>query len=211
MTTRLFRFIGAVEPGSTGVITLNGVEVWNGAFTGSEASNSITATGNIDLNDASAIGNVINVPTTVTVTSGSLYVTLTKWNYGLVPNPVFSPEQFATLSTPGVLRSTAVAIYEATAVPPLSSEDVTMLMGNDPVDNEVREEIKIEHNITLYVTDPNEFVTGVTPAMAACNRANVLLDGVEPPGANTSVGIYMVEGSTMTYDSLVWVSNWHTG
>lgn len=211
MTTRLFRFTGSVEPSSTGVITLNGVEVWNGAFTGTEANNSVTATGDIDLNDASAVGNVINVPTTVTVTSGALHVSLTKWNFGLVPNPVFSPEQFATLTTPGVLRSTAVAIYEAVAVPPLTSEDVTMLMGNDPVDNEVREEIKIEHNITLYVTDPYEFVTGVTPAMAACNRSNVLLDGVEPPGANTSVGIYVVEGSTLTYDSLVWVSNWYTG
>lgn len=211
MTTRQFKFTGSVEPGSTGVITLNGTEVWNGAFTGSEVNNSITASGSINIDDNLAVGNVISVPTTVTVTSGSLNVSLTKWDYGTIPNPAYTPEQFATLSTPGTLRTTTVAIYEAVAVPPLSSEDVTMLMGNDPLDDQVRQEIKLEHNLCLYVPDPAEFETGVVPNLAACNRANVLLNGVEPSGADTNLGIYMQAGDVLTYNSLVWPSNWHSG
>jgi hypothetical protein len=210
MTIRQFKFGGSAEPGSTGIITLNGIEAHNGAFTDSHDKYSIIAAGSIEINDKLAVKNIISVPTSVIATSGDLHVALTKWNYGPGLNPVFTPEQIATITAPETSRTEIVAIYEAVAVPPLNSADVTMLLSNDPANNSIQQEIKDRHNITVYlpVPDSTMFATGIASTTSLCNRSNVLLNGHEPLYSNTSRGIYMADGDVLTYDSLVFPSNW---
>jgi len=61
--------------------------------------------------------------------------------------------------------------------------------------------------LTTYVQDSTQFAYGLDPEVCACSRTNVLLNGVEPPGANTHVGISISTGDVFTADFMVFASN----
>lgn len=207
MTIRQFKFTGSNNAAdSAGTISINGNTVFSGPFTGEGINGEIIASGSVDIDNALAVNNQISAPTVVTVTAGSIFVALTQWDYAQGNNPVFTPEQIVILDNPATTREEALVIYQPVAVPPLSTVDEAMLLSTDPEDAEARRAVLTAHNLLTRIQDPAIFAYGSTPAYAQCNRANVLLNGVEPPGANTNVGILVQAGDVLTYNSIVYSS-----
>ena len=205
MATRQFKLNGPlVTPGSTGTITMNGTQVFNGAFTGNGTRVETIAAGSVDVDNALASANVISVTTSITVTTGSIYCALFRWNYAQVPNPVYSAEQFAILIDPASTIQQRVAVYTAVAQPPLSEAETTILNQGPSLEAEA---ILVQHNLTTYLQSASQFMYGTTPELCFCNRANVLINGVAPAGADTNVGILMTAGDVMTATELVFPSN----
>jgi hypothetical protein len=208
MTIRQFKFTGSNNSGATGTITINGTEVFNGPFLGTDVlSQGETATGSVDIDNALAANLRISAPTSITVTGGEIFVALTQWDYEPEPNPVYSAEQLAILNNPETTRSEQVAIYNTVAVPPLSPADEAMLLSTDPVDRSARQAVLVAHNLTTYIQESANFGYGITPADAECNRANVLLNGSTVPGSDTNAGILVQTGDVLTYNSIVFASN----
>ena len=214
MTIRQFKLLGHQLNG-TGTITMNGTPVFEGAFLTPEQhidpNNGSTvewiSTGSVYIDNALAINNYIMVPVSITVTSGQIGVALFEWNYAMVENPVYSAEQWAIVTNPESTAAQRLAIYEIVAVPPLTDADKIMLLTTGPDDQAARNTIINTHGLTNYVQDSTQFEWALTPEDSACNRSNVLLNGVEPPLANTNQSIVMNTGDVLTADLMVFASN----
>ena len=214
MTIRQFKLLGQ-QSASTGTITINGTPVFEGAFLildqHIDLNNGSTvewiSTGSVYIDNALAINNYIMVPVSITVTSGQIGVALFEWNYAMVENPVYSAEQWAIVTNPESTAAQRLAIYEIVAVPPLTDADKIMLLTTGPDDQAARNTIIKTHGLTNYVQDSTQFAYGLTPEDFACNRTSVLLNGVEPPLANTNQSIVMNTGDVLTADLMVFASN----
>ena len=214
MTIRQFKLLGQQSTG-TGTITMNGTPVFEGAFLTQDQhidpNNGATvewiSTGSVYIDNALAINNYIMVPVSITVTSGQIGVALFEWNYAMVENPVYSAEQWAIVTNPESTAAQRLAIYEIVAVPPLTDADKIMLLTTGPDDQAARNTIINTHGLTNYVQDSTQFEWALTPEDSACNRSNVLLNGVEPPLANTNQSIVMNTGDVLTADLMVFASN----
>ena len=210
MTIRQFKLIESLGIGSipsTGTITMNGTPVFEGTFLNNGTLNELVANGSVYVDNALAINNYIMVPMTMTVTSGQIWAPLFQWNYAQVKNPIYSDEQWAIVSNSESTAAQCLAIYEIVAVPPLSDADKIMLLTTGPDDAAIREDILVAHNLTTYFQVSTQFAYGLTSEVADCNRTNVLLNGVEPPGANTNLGIPVSTGDVFTADFMVFASN----
>ena len=210
MTIRQFKLIESLGIGyipSTGTITMNGTPVFEGTFLNDGTLNELVANGSVYVDNALAINNYIMVPMTMTVTSGYIYAPLFQWNYAQVKNPIYSDEQWAIVTNPESTAAQRLAIYEIVAVPPLTDADKIMLLTTGPEDAAARKTIINTHGLTPYVQDSTKFNYGVDPEVCACNRTNVLLNGVEPPGANTNFGILVNTGDVFTATFMVFASN----
>lgn len=207
MTIRQCQITGVqVSPDSSGIITMNGVEVFNGEFLAEIGqTNATLATFSLDVDDALAVDGYVSVPTVITVTSGTMNFGLSTWNYAPVINPIYSQEQRAILENSNTKNSERLQIYNAVVATPLSAADQAILASADPDDLPAIQAIKIANNLTIYLQNELQFGIAITDIV---NRTNVKLDGVEPSGANTNVGISVLEGEVLTYDSLVFASNW---
>jgi hypothetical protein len=211
MTMRQFELTGnhnSATP-STGIITINEIEVFNGSFIGPLGPYETIASGSVDIDNALASNNRVSVPTSVTVTSGSMYVALAKWNYGPTTNPVYTTEQIATLGDPATTNEAKLAIYQTVAVPPLSTADEAMLLSTDPADYAAQQAIKVSHNLTIYIQDPATMTWGLDEADCACNRTDVLINGVACPGGNSHVGVLVNAGDVLTYNSIVFTTTYY--
>ena len=214
MTIRQFKLLGQQSTG-TGTITMNGTPVFEGAFLTQDQhidpNNGVTvewiSTGSVYIDNALAINQYIMVPVSITVTSGQIGVALFEWNYAMVENPIYSDEQWAIVTNPGSTAAQRLAIYEIVAVPPLTDADKIMLLTTGPVDRAARNTIIKTHGLTNYVQDSTQFEWALTLEDSACNRSNVLLNGVEPPLANTNQSIVMNTGDVLTADLMVFASN----
>ena len=210
MTIRQFKLIESLGLGyipSTGIITMNGTPVFEGTFLNDGTLNELVANGSVYVDNGLAINNYIIVPMTMTVTSGYIYAPLFQWNYAMIKNPVYSAEQWAIVTNPESTAAQRLAIYEIVAVPPLTDADKIMLLTTGPDDQAARNTIINTHGLTGYVQDSTQFNYGLTPEVCACNRTNVLLNGVEPLGANTNQGIQMITGDVFTANFMVFASN----
>lgn len=208
MTIRQLKIAGSVNVlGSTGTISYNGTQVLNGPFVGDTRPDSGIFSGSIDVDDGLAVNQEILVPTVITVTTGRIFVALTEWNYAIIFNPVFTTEQLDVLRNLTTTNEERLAIVEPLASPPLSAAEKTFLLSTDPVDNAEQIRMLSAHNVYYFVQDPATFDWGVSQEEDTCNRVNVLLDGVEPAGANTNAGLVVEAGQTLTYDSIVFASN----
>ena len=214
MTIRQFKLLGQ-QSASTGTITINGTPVFEGAFLildqHIDLNNGSTvewiSTGSVYIDNALAINQYIMVPMTMTVTSGQIGVALFEWNYAMVENPIYSEEQWAVVTNSESTAAQRLAIYEIVAVPPLTDADKIMLLTTGPDDQAARNTIIKTHGLTNYVQDSTQFEWALTPEDSACNRTNVLLNGVEPPLANTNQSIVMNTGDVLTADLMVFASN----
>ena len=210
MTIRQFKLIESLGIGyipSTGTITMNGTPVFEGTFLNDGTLNELVANGSVYVDNGLAINNYIMVSMTMTVTSGNIWVPLFQWNYDMIKNPVYSAEQWAIVTNPESTAAQRLAIYEIVAVPPLTDADKIMLLTTGPDDQAARNTIINTHGLTGYVQDSTQFNYGLTPEVCACNRTNVLLNGVEPLGANTNQGIQMITGDVFTANFMVFASN----
>lgn len=214
MTIRQFKLLGQQSTG-TGTIAMNGTPVFEGAFLTLDQhidpNNGSTiewiSTGSVYIDNALAINKHIIVPVSITVTSGQIAVALFEWNYAMAKNPVYSEEQWAVVTDLGSTAAQRLAIYEVVAVPPLTDADKIMLLTTGPEDKSARNTIINTHGLTGYVQDSTQFGYGVGPEDSACNRTNVLLNGVEPPRAQTNESIAMNTGDVLTADLMVFASN----
>ena len=214
MTIRQFKLLGQ-QSASIGTITMNGTPVFEGAFLTQDQhidpNNGATvewiSTGSVYVDNALAINNYIMVPVSITVTSGQIGVALFQWNYAMVENPIYSDEQWAIVTNPGSTAAQRLAIYEIVAVPPLTDADKITLLTTGQVGKAARNTIIKTHGLTNYVQDSTQFAYGLTPEDFACNRTSVLLNGVEPPLANTNQSIVMNTGDVLTADLMVFASN----
>ena len=210
MTIRQFKLIESLGIGyipSTGIITMNGTPVFEGTFLNNGTLYELVANGSVYVDNGLAINNYIMVSMTMTVTSGNIWVPLFQWNYDMIKNPVYSAEQWAIVTNPESTAAQRLAIYEIVAVPPLTDADKIMLLTTGPDDQAARNTIINTHGLTTYVQDSTQFAYGLDPEVCACNRTNVLLNGVEPPGANTHLGIQMITGDVFTANFMVFASN----
>ena len=210
MTIRQFKLIESLGLGyipSTGTIAMNGTPVFEGTFLNDGTLNELVANGSVYVDNGLAINNYIMVSMTMTVTSGNIWVPLFQWNYNMIKNPVYSAEQWAIVTNPESTAAQRLAIYEIVAVPPLTDADKIMLLTTGPDDQAARNTIINTHGLTTYVQDSTQFAYGLDPEVCACNRTNVLLNGVEPPGANTNQGIQMITGDVFTANFMVFASN----
>ena len=210
MTIRQFKLIESLGIGyipSTGTITMNGTPVFEGTFLNNGTLNELVANGSVYVDNGLAINNYIIVPMTMTVTSGYIYAPLFQRNYAMIKNPVYSDEQWAIVTNTESTAAQRLAIYEIVAVPPLTDADKIMLLTTGPDDKAARTTIINTHGLTGYVQDSSQFAYGLDPEVCACNRTNVLLNGVEPPGANTNFGILVNTGDVFTADFMVFASN----
>lgn len=195
-----------LSPDSAGIISMNGVEVFNGEFLAEIGEiNATLASFSLDVDDALAVNNYVSVPTVITVTSGSMNFGLSTWNYGVVYNKVYSEEQRSILQDPDTVPPGRLNIYTAMANPPLSAADIEILSAPFGTEIEAKQAIKIAHNLTVNLQSEEVFAIALTDII---NRANVKLDGTEPAVANTNVGVAVNEGQILTLDSLVFVSNY---
>ena len=214
MTIRQFKLLGHQLNG-TGTITMNGTPVFEGAFLTPEQhidpNNGSTvewiSTGSVYIDNALAINQYIMVPVSITVSSGQIGVAQFELNYAMVENPIYSDEQWAIVTNPGSTAAQRLAIYEIVAVPPLTDADKITLLTTGQVDKAARNTIIKTHGLTNYVQDSTQFAYGLTPEDFACNRTSVLLNGVEPPLANTNQSIVMNTGDVLTADLMVFASN----
>ena len=214
MTIRQFKSFGQQSAGA-GTITMNGTPVFEGAFLTLDQhidpNNGSTveciSTGSVYIDNAMAINKYIIVPVSITVSAGHIGVALFEWNYGMIKNPVYSAEQWAIVTNPESTAAQRLAIYEIVAVPTLTDADKIMLLTTGPDDRAARNTIINTHGLTTYVQDSTQFAYGLDPEVDACNRTNVLLNGVEPPGANTNQGIQMITGDVFTANFMVFASN----
>ena len=226
MTIRQFKLLGHQLNG-TGTITMNGTPVFEGAFLTPEQhidpNNGSTvewiSTGSVYIDNAlanthrqwrwvlGAINQYIMVPVSITVTSGQIGVALFEWNYAKVENPIYSEEQWAVVTNSESTAAQRLAIYEIVAVPPLTDADKIMLLTTGPDDQAARNTIINTHGLTTYVQDSTQFAYGLNPETAACNRTNVLLNGVTPFNADTNGSIVMNAGDVLTADLVVFASN----
>jgi len=202
MTIRQFKLIGS-STACTGTITINGTTVFDGAF----ASDSYVVSGSVDVNNDLAIDSQIQVSMQTTVSAGELNEGLFLWDHAQVPNPIYSDEQYAVINNPESTNTQCLEIYNIVAVPPLSEADQIMLMTTNPADYAVRQAVKLAHNLNHVVQNPAVFSCGNSSETNACNRTNVLLNGVEPPNAYTHVGIFISSGDVLTANLVVFASN----
>jgi hypothetical protein len=119
-------------------------------------------------------------PMSVTCDTGfGMFLLDSDANYNLIPNPIYTPEQFAIVSGPN--KSPAgLDIFESLANPPLSQQDIDVLSDPNSTESEC-DAIVSQHGLSIWLSSGadsynNDFYNGDA-------RTTVALDGqpVEPP------------------------------
>jgi hypothetical protein len=177
MTQRIFKLKGVLpNNAATGTVTINGTEVFNGAF-------SVGADGEPDgflcefayTFDDSA-GTDTTFPVVVTVATGQALVGMFKYNYVNITNPLLTPEELVYVTTNTIADA-----------PANIKSDVAAKGG-------------------WYVRDETAFDYGITPPLCFDNRTNEILDGVALPEEDGHLYITVREGSTLTFNTIVFSS-----
>lgn len=208
MTTRQFNLIGNPQnEGVTAVITIDGVEVFNGTLTGGPNDPEVViATGSLDVVNP-VDGSDIIKPVSITITSGTVLVGMFQWNYARHENFVYTAEQMAIVSDPASTSAQYLAVFEAVATPPFSSADLDIFTSTDPADNLIKYALIYEHKCLPYIQDPEEFSYGVTESDYDCNRSNAVLNGTPYTEQPLYFGITMTTGDVLTFDTNIFASN----
>lgn len=177
MTQRLFSLKGNLySTPARGTVNINGTEVFNGEF-------SVGAVGEPDgflcefayTFDDSA-GTNVELPVTVTVTSGSAWIGMFKYNYAQVPNPALTPEELVYVTT----KTTSSAPAEIQA-------DVKSKGG-------------------WYIHDETAFNYGITPTACADNRNSVFLNGIAIPDQDDNTYIEVDTTGVLAFNTIVFSS-----
>ncbi len=139
------------------------------------------------------------IPMTCTVNSGTTIFAAIFANYVPIPNPVYTPEQIATLTNPDTTQADRVAIYTQVASPPLSQQDIDTLL--DPASTpEQKNTILVAHNCRPYISSG---ASGYGPIDNTDPRSSVTIDGIaQTPDRTDLQGPWWWEiltGSSLAY------------
>lgn len=208
MTTRQFNLMGDPQvEGVTAIITIDGVEVFNGTLTGGpNEPEVVTATGSLDVVNP-ADGSDIIKPVSITITSGNVLVGMFQWNYAQEPNLAYTPEQFAIVNDPASTSEQRFTVFQAVANPPFSSADLAIFASTDPADDPIKYALIYEHQCLPYLQYPSDFAYGVTEADYDCNRSNAVLNGTPYTVQPLYYPIPMATGDVLTFDTNIFASN----
>jgi hypothetical protein len=118
------------------------------------------------------------VPMEITVNSGSGILFMAEFaNYVPVPNPVYTPEQFAIVTSPDSGQE-GLDIIASLANPPFTQEEIDILANPNTPEAEYRALLAI-HNVSIYVSSGDqEFGDNFWPGDS---RTNVTINGI--PGS----------------------------
>lgn len=147
-------------------------------------------------------------PVSLTVNNGAMIFADEQANYTLLPNPVFTPEQFQVLIDPNRTRQQSLDIIVPLANPPFTSAQIDLLTNISKEEYKTLRPMLQEHNVLTLVTSG---VNGYRPTLNAFegtiedNRLNVVINGVpeNPERAPTYDGTWnwtLYAGDVMTYD-----------
>ena len=115
MASREFKLLGNnYTEEASGIITINGVEVFNGPFICDNETNTPIATGTFDIPNSGT-----TLPVVITVTSGQMGIGMFQWNYATEQNRGYTSEQIAELNNPATTPEPPLPAITCT-LPPLS-------------------------------------------------------------------------------------------
>ena len=177
MTQRLFKLKGNLTTlPSTGTVTVNGTEVFNGTF----------SQGSIDEPDGflcefaytfdDSAGTDTQLPVVVTVDTGVAHVGMFKYNYAIIVNPALTPEELVYVTT--------------------NTEE------SAPV--EIRIDVGAKGG--WKIQDETTFTYGLSPELCYDNRTAEVLDGVAIPEADGHLYTKVPAGSVLTFTTIVFSS-----
>lgn len=146
-----------------------------------------------------------NLPMTISVNSGyGIKFVEVYANYVLIPNPVYTPEQFATITAPDWDTPEAVNIITSLATPPLTSAEIAVLEDPNSTQSEC-DAILATHGVGLYVSGGSSVYTD--SFFLGDSRSNVSLDGKpcvtpnpRPPGYEGDWTWSVPVDSVLSYD-----------
>lgn len=178
MPTRTFKFYGQGWGDQTTEISLtfNGQPVYQGPVP-TVAQRPPTAPG-VYTPVLLCTGGALDVeasgafPMSVTVTAGNLLFSDLESNYVSIPNPVFSPEQWAIIQADTDQAAILQIIYSL-ANPPFTDEEKALL-ENLSTSSAVIQELRATHGVGNYVSGPDYFSPNFWPSDS---RSNVVIDG----------------------------------
>lgn len=145
-----------------------------------------------------------SIPMSITVDSGfGILFSDSVANYNLVPNPIYTPEQYAVVTGP-VKTAEGINIFESLASPPLSQEDIDILSNPASTDSEC-DAVLAQHGLSLLSPGgPDIFNDSF---FNGDSRTNVALDGYplsapdpRPLGYQGDWTWVVPVGSTLTFD-----------
>ncbi len=139
------------------------------------------------------------IPMTCVVNSGTVIFAEIFANYAHMPNPVYTPEQIATLTNPDTTQSDRVAIYTQVANPPLSQQDIDTLL--DPAATlQQKNTILVAHNCRPYISSG---ASGYGRIDDTDSRSSVTIDGTaQTPDHGEWPGTWwwtILTGSSLAY------------
>jgi hypothetical protein len=177
MTQRIFKLKGVLPNNTaTGTVTVNGTEVFDGAFSVGFAGEPDGYLCEFAYTFDDSAGTNTTFPVVVTVITGQANVGMFKYNYGQVPNPLLTPEELAYV--------TSKTIADAPA--------------------NVKADVAAKGS--WFVRNETIFSYGLTPELAYNNRTNEILDGVALTEEAGHLYIPVREGSTLTFNTIVFSS-----
>jgi hypothetical protein len=185
-------------------VTANGTTVFSGAV--NTVDQPLPALPNLAINlseilctfqiDQAFTGQI---PMTCAVSSGTVIFAQIYCNYVSIPNPVYTPEQIATLNNPTTTQADRVAVYTQVAVPPLSQTDIDTLLDPTSTPAQVNA-ILVAHNCLTYISSGAD---GYGPIDNTDARSSVTIDGIaQTPDHGDLPGTWWWQintGSTLAY------------
>ena len=177
MTQRLFKLKGnlSVLP-STGTVTVNGTEVFNGTFSQGSTDEPDGFLCEFAYTFDDSAGTDTQLPVVVTCTTGVAHVGMFKYNYAPIVNPALTPEELAYV-TSGTTADAPNAI-----------------------------KLDVQTKGGWYIHDETTFVYGITPELSYDNRTAEVLNGVALPEADGHLYIPCSAGSVLTFTTIVFSS-----
>lgn len=204
MATRQFKLMGNIySENSAGIMKINGIEVFNGLFPSGPIytpgpEQTIIVEGSFD-NDDSVNANI---QVELSVTQGSIGCGLILFNKTvIIANPVYTSEQFTTLSSRAVNPLEMTAVEELVASPPFTAEELSVLnsVTSDPAILQQKKSILISHNAWWYALDEVEF-----SIPAGLPRTNTKInDAVVPVDEVGNYALLVNANDVLTFDQTV--------
>lgn len=177
MTQRLFKLKGNLSTlPSTGTVTVNGTEVFNGTFSQGAVDEPDGFLCEFAYTFDDSAGTDTQLPVVVTVATGTAHVGMFKYNYARIVNPALTPEELAYV-TAGTIADAPDAI-----------------------------KLDVQAKGGWYIRDETAFVYGMTPAIVYDNRTAEVLNGVALPEEDGHLYIPCSAGSVFTFTTIVFSS-----
>ena len=198
MASREFKLLGNnYTAEASGIITIGGVEVFNGPFICDNTPNTPIATGTADVPNAGT-----TLPVVITVTSGQMGIGMFQWNYATEQNRGYTNEQIAELSDPATTPEQKLAIANTVATPPFSDAEIAILASTNPIDQQAQASILISHQAFLVEPYSDAFAYGDNEETSRDNRNNCFING-EPITVPEWYAIWLDSTLVLTFDTII--------